>query len=291
MNNLLAFLLGILQGITEFLPVSSTGHMIFMEHLTNYRDQVLLFHTFVHLGTLIAIFGYMRKDIKRLSGESVSIAKEAGQNAGIWFKSRKSGEEPQYRRVIRTNYRKMALMILVATIPTAILGGILEEVTFFGSYSMLYTGVGCLLTAIILFVTSMVQVKNVIPKDMPYWKAALIGAGQGFSVLPGISGPGVSMCTGILSGFSKKNAIRFAYLLSIPAVLGGFIVELVMGIRLHAFTSAILVEGILGMIAACITGWFMIRIGLRFTRKHSFKAFAAYNLALGILMIALSFVA
>ena len=290
MNNLLAFLLGIIQGITEFFPVSSTGHMTFVEHLTGFSDQVLAFHTFVHIGTLLAIFGYMRKDIKRLSAESAAMMKEVGQNAGIWFKSRKSGEEPSYARIIRTNYRKMAVMILCATVPTAILGGILEEVAFFGSYSMLYTGIGCLLTAVLLFVTSMVQVKNVIPKDLPLWKAALIGVGQGFAVLPGISGPGVSMCGGILSGFSKKNAIRFSYLLSIPACVGGLIAELVMGIRLHAFSGTFFLESFLGLAAACVTGWFMIRIGLRLTRKVSFRVFAAYNLVIGIIIIAVSFI-
>lgn len=290
MNNLLAFLLGIIQGVTEFFPVSSTGHMIFIEHLTNYTDQVLAFHTFVHLGTLIAIFGYMRKDIGRLSSESLAMAKETKTNAGIWWKSRKSGEEPKYTRIIRTNYRKMTLMILCATIPTCILGGLLEEVTFFGSYSLLYTGIGCLLTAVILFVTGMVPVKNVIPKDMPLWKACVIGVGQGFAVLPGISGPGVSMCGGILSGFSKKNAIRFAYLLSIPACVGGFVVELIMGIRLNAFHPAFFLEGILGMIAACVAGWFMIRIGLRLTRQKNFRIFAIYNIVIGIVMIAVSFI-
>ena len=289
MEFLTALLLGVVQGITEFLPVSSTGHLVFLEQLFGFQTPATLFHAFVHLGSAAAVILAFRKDVIRLLMESGRILDGALKNCGIFFRSVRKGVDPDYTKAVRTNFRRLAQMIAAATVPTALVG-VFFSITASGSMSRLvFAGVGFLLTGVILLVSSMLKPKNEMPKDIPMNRMFLIGFAQGFSVFPGISRFAVTMCGGILSGFGKKTALRVSFLLFIPAAIGSFIFEVIRAGAGGQFTPTILMMCLTGMIASAVVGFIFIRQTLRFVQTRSLKGFAYYAFFAGIVAVTAGF--
>ena len=290
MDVLTAIVLGIVQGLTEFFPVSSSGHLVLLERLLGFQTPALLFHAFVHMGSVIAVSVLLRKDVLRLLIETGRILRDLGRNGKEFLRSLFKGTDPDYGKIIRTNYRRLVVMLFLASLPTAVLGFLFAA--FAGKFltNVMYSGIGFFLTGMLLLVCSMLKPGHELPKDVPYSRFLLMGLVQGFSVFPGISRFAVTYFGGILSGFSKKTAIRISFLLMIPASLGAFVFVLIQSISFGLVTPMGIGTCLAGTVAAAITGIFVIRSFLRFVQTRSMRGFAYYCFVIGILSICVAFI-
>ena len=184
-----AMILGIVQGLTEFLPVSSSGHLVILENLLNIRtDTDVLFHVLLHFGTLIAICLVFKNDLFRMLVETIHIFQDLTANFKIYIDNKMhSAQTTPYRKILCNNYRTMVAMILISTIPTGILGYLLQNLVDRWSSSLPVTGLGLLITAVLLLVVDNWQLGNKLPKHITVPQALAIGVCQGISVIPGIS--------------------------------------------------------------------------------------------------------
>ena len=289
MEYLKAVLLGIVQGLTEFLPVSSTGHLVVLEHIMAFRAPALLFHVFVHTGTMIAVILVMRRDVVRLLLETGRLISEIAGNLKEFLLSVFKGTDPEYKKLVRTNYRRLVIELLAASIPTAGIGFLF--MCFGGGLmtNVMIAGIGFLLTGITLLVSSMLKPRSEMPKDVPVSKFLLIGIAQGFSVIPGISRFALTWSGGILSGFSKKTALRISILMLLPVSAGALIAELIHAVQGGGFTVPVLFQCLAGTVAAAVCGVFVMRAFLRLVQTRSFKGFAYYSFAAGIVSVLTGF--
>ena len=287
MSILEAVLLGIIQGITEFLPVSSSAHLILAQQLLNIQNnQTILFDVALHMGTLVAVFLVFRKDIRRVVLSLFGILQDLIHNLKLKFRHRHSMEEVPYRKILSTNYRNLAFLLVITTIPTAVIGWLMRDIALLAFDSLLMPGVLFFITAVMLLVADMVPRGEKIPKNMKPGDALIAGIFQGFSVLPGISrfGTGLSAC--LLAGLGRKFAVKYSMLMSVPAIIGGMILEITkvsepLSAGSGPYITAILVSG--------IVGYFTIRVMLRIVTRIKLKVFALYCVIIGIVFIAVNF--
>ena len=290
MSVLQAILLGIVQGITEFLPVSSFGHMAAIENAMDItRDTAVLFEVLLHVGTLFAVLFVFREDIRRILEELLGMALDLIGNANIYFHNRRTGENLHYARVVHGTYRKFTAVMLISFIPTAMRGYICRRLVTLAAMSPLLPGACIMITGVFLLVTDLSNIGgNKTPKDVTYDNAMWIGICQGISVFPGISRCGMTICAGLLCGFSRKFAVKYSYLISIPAILGSLVLELgefagpQMSVSL-GFTY------IFGMIIAGVVGYFTIQFLLRNLQRGKLRYFAFYCFLAGAIALISNF--
>lgn len=289
MNFLQSVFLGIVQGVTEFLPVSSSGHLMILEQLMHFEGDIEFFNVFLHVGTLFAILIGMQKDISKLFKAFCCMVKDCFYNLKLFYKSGSSAKEPHYRRIISNNYRKLVLIIIVATIPTALIGYILSDFVGGGSYSMILVGIGMLISGVLMKVVSSVKPRGKLPRDISMTGTILTGIAQGMAVLPGISRSGAVITCGILLGFSTRLSIRFSYLLSIPAVIGALVLELSRISTEGTVTVAFIGCCAAGAFTAMIVGLLVIHAMMHMVGRRGIGAFAVYCFAIGFAVILLSY--
>lgn len=290
MSVLYAILMGIVQGITEFLPVSSSGHVFAIEHLFNIqRGPGVLFEVMLHLGTLAAVFLVFRKDLLRILEELIGMAMDLVGNANLYIHNRRTGERLHYTKIVNSNYRKLTVLLLVSMIPTVCLGYTARRLVIKSAISAIIPGIGMLLTGIVLLVVDFSRVGGRISsRDADYSHAMWIGICQGISVFPGISRSGLTICAAQLCGFSRTFAVKYSYLLSVPAIIGAMIMEL------QGFVSPTTTVGmgftcILGMLVSGAVSVFTIRFLLKLVQKLKFRYFAYYCFAAGVLTLVMNY--
>ncbi len=275
-----AILMGILQGLTEFLPVSSSGHLAIFQnlfHLGEGVEDLFLFDILLHVGTLIAIFVAFYKDIFKLIKEGFAIIFDFLKNIVGKFTGKK------WRRVIRTGYRKFVMLVIVSTIPTAIIGVLLKDLVSECSKTLIMPGIFLIITAGILFIADRAEEGGKTPKDATYRDALIIGTSQGIATLPGISRSGTTITMALLCGFEKRFAVKYSFIMSIPAVLGAAVLE----IKDVAETGAKFeVSYLIGMLVAAVVGYGAIRIMLNVVKNKRYIFFSVYCLLAGIVAIA-----
>lgn len=290
MDFVTAFVLGVIQGVLEFLPVSSSGHLVILERLLGFNNTpVLPFHIFLHIGSVIAVLYTLRRDEIRLVSETGKMLLDCLRNMKEFLRSLRLGEDPDYVKVVRTNYRKLVVTLLEVSLPTALIGLLLRDAAVAASGSAMYTGIGLLLTGVVLLVASMLRPGNEMPRDIPGWKMLLIGTAQGISVLPGISRLGLTVSGGILCGLSKATAIRISFLMLVPAAVGALAGELFTGIPSGILSGDTVLICIIGMAASAAAGIFTMKRAVRFFRVRSMRGFAAYCFCAGTAAVFLGF--
>lgn len=290
MSAFYAIILGIVQGITEFLPVSSFGHIVVLEkYLGISRSSGVLFEAMLHLGTLFAICSVFQKDIRRVILEFLGILADLLGNLNLYFHNRKTGDSLRYARIISSSYRKFALLVFISVIPTAALGYTCRRLVVKGTISPMISGIGFLITGILLLVTDMGKAGGTkAAREVSYDHAMWLGIFQGISVFPGFSRSGLTICMALLLGFSRTYAVKFSYIMSIPAVIGAFFLEI------GEFTSPSMnvglgVDFVLGMLSAAVVGYFCARTLLRLVHKTKFRYFAYYCFLAGGLSLACNY--
>lgn len=243
-----AGILGLVQGLTEFLPVSSSGHLIIAQHFLKINDGGLLFDVLLHFATLVAVVAVYWKDLLDM---------------------------------IKHPFQKYTYLLILGTIPTAIIGLVFND-TFERLFSSVtIVGYMLLITGFILLAAEFISRTIFSSSRFKYWQALVVGTAQGMAITPGISRSGTTIAMGLLVGLERAEAARFSFLLSIPAILGASILE----IKDFAMTSQIgfhlILPYAIGMIAAAISGYFAIKLLLGILTKGKLYYFSIYCWLLG----------
>jgi undecaprenyl-diphosphatase len=259
MNIIQALILGIVQGLTEFLPVSSSAHLVFAPAIMKVSSSVA-FDAFLHLGTLTAVVGYFWRDILALVRaffHSLAGIFRGGFNCAV-------RQDP---------FKRMAWLIVIGSIPAAVLGLLFKK--FFEELFSSIVAVAALLigTGLLLFAAEMVKKGRKTAQDMSLWDGLVIGLAQAAAIAPGISRSGATISAGLFLGLDRELAARFSFLLSIPAILGATILQF-RGISagFHAGAGVFLA----GFAAAALCGGLAIHALLRIIRQRTLRGFAAY---------------
>ncbi|KAB3534088.1 undecaprenyl-diphosphatase UppP [Alkaliphilus pronyensis] len=270
-----AIILGIVQGLTEFLPVSSSGHLALTQQLLKVpEDRVFFLTVMLHLGTLVSVLIVYSKDIFYLIKEGLLLLIDLLTGKGF---------------LVNNDYRKLAVMIIAASIPTGLMGIFLKDI--FSSFytSSLIIGIALIITGSLLWFAERFHkgVKGV--KDMKWYDAVFVGIFQGLAITPGISRSGSTIVGALLRGFNKELATKFSFLMSIPVILGATLLETKEALEsgLGDLTFGILAAGI---IAAFLSGVFAIRTLINFIQKEKLYYFSFYTWALGAIIIVLSII-
>lgn len=273
-----AVLMGILQGVAEFLPISSSGHLALFQHffgVENYEETQMFFTVLLHLGTLISVFVYYWHDI-------LDMIREFFLLLGSLF-SRKGTHE------IRNTppARRMVLLIIVATLP---LFGILPVKDYIESAmnNVTFVSVALIATGFILFFSDRMARGRKTARTATMTDALLVGCAQVFGTLPGISRSGSTISAGLLRGYDRNFAVRFSFLMSLPAVLGANILTLKDVIEEGGIDTTLLPVYLVGMVVAAVVGYFAIRLVNLLADKGKFGAFAWYCWAAGAASLAAS---
>lgn len=266
-----AIILGLVQGLAEFLPISSSGHLALLQYFFDVEgDKVLLFAVLLHLGTLISVFIIYWKDICELLVELVITIKDLCTGKGL-----RLNERP---------VRKLGIMIIVATIPTAIIGLLLNDF-FEGLYtSLISIGVAFLITGFIMFLAEKMSSANKGIERMNFRNAVFVGLLQGVAIYPGISRSGSTLVGGLITGLKREFAVKFAFLISIPSILGSVVLELPDAIK--AGTDPALMGPIAaGVVVAAISGFFAIKTMIKIVSNKKLSYFSYYVWVLGIFTV------
>ncbi len=252
MEYLQALILGIVQGLTEFLPVSSSGHLILFKKLFGFDAEKfgLTFDIALHLATLVAIFIAFRKDIFEL---------------------------------IKKPFQKYVYLIAIATVPAVIVGLLFDDKIESMSANGGFLGIAFIITAIVLLLAEKAGKRTKDKDDIKYKDAGVIGLAQGIAVVPGISRSGSTLAAGLFMGLKKETAMAFSFIMSIPVVLG----SAVLGVKdvIEQPGSFDILVTLVGMIAAGLSGYAAIKFMLDFFRKRSLILFSAYVGLMGALVI------
>ena len=290
MSLLQAIFLGVVHGITEFLPVSSSGHLAIFQNIFGMQtDGGLLFDVCLHIGTLAEVFIVYWKDIFKMIREFFSMCADIAGNIKIFYRNRRYKEAFRYHRIVHNNYRKFVVLVLVSTIPTGLIGVVGKNLISFASTTLIVPGVCLLLTGLLLLVADHCKDGKKIPKDISYSNGFLIGIAQGVSTLPGLSRSGTTITACLLSGFDRRFAVKYSFIMSIPAILGAAVLEL-KDIGTEVISGGMVANCVAGAIVAGVVGYICIRTMLVVVRKKNFKGFSIYCFAAGILAIIAHFI-
>ena len=226
MSLLESIFLGIIQGVTEFLPVSSSGHLAIFQQIFGLEDVGTSFDVFLHLGTLIAVFVIYWRDIGRLIYDGIGIVVDFVANVFYYIRWKTTKKNPEYRKIIRTSYRKFALLIIVSTIPTGIIGIVGKNLVDNASHTLIVPGICLLITAILLVISDNIPNGNKTPKKTTYLNAVFIGICQGIATLPGLSRSGTTITAGLLCGLRRDFVVKYSFIMSIPAIMGACVLNI-----------------------------------------------------------------
>ena len=259
MDILWAALLGLIQGLTEFLPVSSSGHLVLAGHLIGLPSTGLIFELLLHLATLAAVIYYYRVDV---TGLIKAVPRSLGSPRAGYH------EDPEVR---------LGILVVIATLPTAVIGLFFKDHFERLAQQTQAVGIALLMTACLLLATHWIRPKE---RQISAWMAIAIGIAQGLAITPGISRSGATIALALLLGVSTLNAARFSFLISIPAIAGAAILKLKDGLGDLNIAAAIL-----GFSVALISGYLALRWLVALVQARRFAAFAPYCAVVGILAI------
>ncbi len=268
MDTLDAILLGIVQGLTEFLPISSSGHLALAQYLLGYRpEKQIFFDLLLHLGTLIVIIAYYRGYLAELISELFSVLRE---REGFLLLS-------------QTKAFKLTVWILISSFFTALVAvSLREQFEFIFSLPPLIS-VGFAFTGIVLLLSLWGKERGITAERVGLWRAVIIGIAQGIAVAPGISRSGMTIVTALLLGVERKEAAKYSFLMAIPAIGGGFLLEAkralpqLMETSQGAFLTAFS-PMLLGLISSVIAGYLALKFLISFVNGGKLFYFSIYLL-------------
>lgn len=286
MSIIQSLLLGIVQGITEFLPVSSSGHLAILQNIFHIETNgSMLFDIMLHIGTLIAVFIVYYKDIWRMILETFRMIGTVFANIRIFFLNRIHKTAFHYKKIINNNYRKFVILILVSTVPTGIIGILGKDLVEMASGTLLIPGICLWITGVLLMIADLTPDSRKKPRQVTYREGLLIGIAQGLATLPGLSRSGTTIAVCLMLGLERKFAVKYSFILSIPAVLGAAVLEIG---DVIAEPMAMSEFGIYaaGMAAAAVVGYVCIKTMLVAVKNKKFSYFSYYCFAAGALAVA-----
>lgn len=259
--------LGALQGLTEFLPVSSSGHLVLMQNLLGMEEPALLFDTALHAGTLLAVFIYFRKDIQLMLKEGSRFALDLFRREATW------------KNLDENHYAGLVLWTIIGTVPTGLIGIFFKDQLELLFASVPVVSLMLLVTGTFLLATRWIPERYSRRIKIGLITALAVGMAQGIAIIPGISRSGATIVCGLFFGLAREQAARFSFLLSIPAILGAVVLQMdaegmgkVGGIAILA-----------GFVAAAIVGLIALKILVNLVRKGRLAYFAPYCWLIGLI--------
>jgi undecaprenyl-diphosphatase len=260
-----AIILGIVQGLTEFIPISSSGHLVMVPWLLKWElepNSTFVFDVLVQWGTLLALVIYFRRDIA-----SISSAVIAG------LRNSEVRSNPEYR---------LAWLILLSTLPAISVGLLLKSLVQDAISSPLWVSIFLLFTGALLFSAEKLGSRSKLMGDMPRRDALMIGIFQVLSLFPGISRSGATISAGMFTGLRREDAARYSFLMATPIMIAAGIVAL---IDMAGLENAVPLFGslIVGFFVAALVGYLAIHWLLRYLREHSLTVFSIYCIVIGLM--------
>ena len=269
-----SFLLGLIQGVAEFLPISSSGHLAIAQNLLNLQAEIpAFFDVLLHLGTLLAVFVAYWQDIKDMVVEFF---------CGIGDLVHHSTPTPV------PPARRLILLIILGTLPLFAVLPIKDKVQGL-SDNMIFIGAALIVTGFLLFASDMIRKGRKTERNATWLDVLIVGAGQAIATMPGISRSGMTISAGCFTGFERRFAVRFSFLLSIPAVLGANILSLKDAAEAGIVWSEVPIY-LVGVVTAAVVGYLCIRLLRMIADKGRFGAFANYCWAVGLLTLVLNII-
>lgn len=269
-------ILGLVQGLAEFLPISSSGHLAILQNLFGIEgESVLSFAVLLHLGTLFSLLAVYYKDIWELIIELCLTFKDIFTGKGL--------------RINANETRRLGFMIIAATIPTAIIGLLFND--FFSDLynSMAAVGFCLLITGVLLWVVERMRQAGKNIREMKFGDAVLVGLFQSIAIAPGISRSGATIAGSLFSGLNRALAIKFAFLISVPSILGAIILEAPDAFE-EGMDTVMLLPIIAGVVVAAVSGFIAIKTMIRVVSDKKLYIFSIYTWIVGALVLIYSFI-
>lgn len=273
MGYLNAVFMGLLQGVTEFLPVSSSGHLSLFQNFFEGKAPDNLFNILLHFATLLAVCVFYRRDVADMILE--------------FFRGVSALCSPGARKEKIPAARRLVLMVIVGTLPLFLVLPFKDQLEALGG-STLFIGCALLVTGLLLFASDRFARGQKTERTMTVVDALLIGCGQALAVVPGLSRSGTTITAGVARGLDRPFAVRYSFLLSLPAVLGATLLEL-FGVIGESVDAALVPQYLVGMAVAAVSGYFAIGLVKLLADKGKFGAFAYYCWAVGAIAIIATF--
>jgi undecaprenyl-diphosphatase len=263
-----ALIMGIVQGLTEFLPVSSSGHLILVPYLFGWDDEFitsLAFSVMLHLGTLIALLVYFRADWLRIIPAGLAALRD-----------RSFAGDPD---------RKLAWLLVAATIPAAVVGFLFSDIFETTIREPALVVVTLVIGGVILYVADAVGPETRTVEDVTFPIATGIGAAQALALIPGISRSGISISAGRFAGLDRPSAARFAFLMATPITAGAIVFEARKLLTGEAGVEVEVGALVVGLVASMLAGFAAIHFMLRYLRTRSLRIFVWYRFALAAVVV------
>lgn len=268
MSYLEAIILGLVQGIAEFLPISSSGHLKLFEKLLglpNVETDYIFFDVLLHLGTLIAVLIVYRRSILRLLREIFTM---------LHLRTPRPGETPDGPK------RRMLALLIISLLPLFLILPVKNTLQSLGN-SYLVIGLMLILTGAALYMCDHLPKGRKAEKEMTVWDALLIGLAQSVAVMPGLSRSGMTICAGAARGLDRSYAVEFSFLMSIPTILAAVVLELADAIR-AGIDTAMLPRYLVGVAVAAVSGIAAMRFLQFIAKRNRFGSFAYYCWGAGV---------
>jgi undecaprenyl-diphosphatase len=258
LNSFQAIFLGLIQGLTEFIPVSSSGHLVIAQSFLDIREDQILFNVILHIGTLIPIFIIFWQDIK----DMILLKKEK---------------------------KKETFYILLAIIPTGIIGLLFQDF-FENLFANAYlTAIMLIITGLILYITEKIDDGQKEVEDLKFWQPLLVGLAQGAAIIPGISRSGSTIAASLFQGLNREAAARFSFLMSIPVIGGAGFLQFLKVVESGRFNLEFKII-ILGFLSAVISGYLAIKILLKVLAEKKLNYFSYYCWSVAAVVIFINFI-
>jgi undecaprenyl-diphosphatase len=261
-----AAVLGLVQGLCEFLPVSSSGHLALAQALYGFHGPEVFFDLILHLGTLAAVCVFYRREM-----------------AGLISELRRLGRPSELRKSYRVRpIFRLGVMIVIGSVPTAVIGLLFEDYLTSLFSSLKAVGICFLITAAVLTVSRFL--KTAVYKselEFPAWAAFVIGCSQGIAIAPGISRSGITICVALMLGLEGSLAARYSFLLSVPAILGGLLLKF----RDAGASTFPPSAAALGFAVAAVSGFMALKLLTYIVNRERFHYFAPWCVAAGLLTL------
>jgi len=257
-----ALVLGLIQGLTEFLPISSSAHLALAPWFFGWQDPGLAFDVALHFGTLLAVLWFFRKEWAQLIAAVISIVQ---------------------KRRVETVEEKRVIFLILATIPGAIGGLLLEEKAETVFRAQALTATALIMMGVILWAADRFSRMTRDLTTMRWLDAVLIGIAQVVALVPGVSRSGSTITTGRVLGFNRESAAVFSFLMSMPITAAAIVLKGPEVLRESGISAPL----IIGVLSAALSSWLAIAVLLRYVARHSYGIFALYRVVLGVVVLAL----
>jgi undecaprenyl-diphosphatase len=279
--------LAIIQGLTEFLPVSSSAHLILPSQILSWPDQGLSFDVAVHLGSLLAVIAYFRSELWHLLTAwmgSLSGAGHASKSETVAGR-RQAGEE-----VYSTEqYARLAWLLILATIPAAVAGYLGRDMIATYARNAQLIASTSIVFGLLLWWADKISRKSAALHSLSWQQAVIVGLAQALALIPGTSRSGITMMAALFLGFSRESAARFSFLLAIPIIAGSGVLQGTQLVNEEVAVSQWLIIGYGALVSAAVA-YACIHYFLRLIERIGFLPFVVYRVCLGITLLGLSFV-